>query len=318
MRGDLNPTSLLWNETTDKWTFSNDGLNYSNIASSSSEVYANAAFAAQNTTSTYANSAFDVANTALTAGGTIAGGYANSAFQTANSAALYANAAYVAANTSDQKAVSAGVYANSAYSTSNTKLDSTGGTISGDLSITGNLTVLGNAFAITVSSLIVDDPLLHLAANNETTDAVDIGFIGHYSQDAGSTQRHTGLFRDATDGLYYLFDNYLDDSFDTLTPNNTIDIANSSFRIANLTANIITETLFVRGFDPLETANLSYNHANASYNVVNSTSSYANSAFVAANTADQKAVTSGVYANSAYNAANTAISDSLAFAIALG
>ena len=33
---------------------------------------------------------------------------------------------------------------------------------------------------------------------SETSDAVDIGFIGHYSPDGGTTKEHTGFFRDAT------------------------------------------------------------------------------------------------------------------------
>jgi hypothetical protein len=144
------------------------------------------------------------------------------------------------------------------------------------------LTVIGNATTINVSSLIIDDTLIQLAANNES-DTLDIGFFGHYSNDSGVNKRHTGLFRDATDGLYYLFYNYEDPSFDTLSPNNTIDVANSSFRVANLTANLISDVVRVRGYDPI-------NHANSVY----------------------------LHANSAYAAANLAIADSLAFAIALG
>jgi hypothetical protein len=80
-----------------------------------------------------------------------------------------------------------------------------------------------------------------------------------------------------------LFYNYLDPSFGTLSPNNTIDVANSSFRVANLNANIVSDVVRVRGYDPI-------NHANSVY----------------------------LHANSAYAAANLAIADSLAFAIALG
>jgi hypothetical protein len=165
----------------------------------------------------------------------------------------------------------------------NNKFDSVGGTISGDVLITGNLVVSGNASTINVSTLKIDDSLIQLAANNETSDALDIGFFGHYSQDAGVNKRHTGLFRDASDGVYYLFENYEDPSFDTVTPNNTIDVSNTSFIIANLKANIVSQSILVRGYDPVNYANSVYAHANASY-----------------------------------VAANTAIADALAFAIALG
>jgi hypothetical protein len=288
--------------------------------------YANSAYTQANTANTnaatadqkavisgdYANSAYSQSNTATTNAAIAdqkainAGIYANAAFAAANTAdqktvtsGSYANSGYSAANTSDQKAVTSGSYANSAYTTANSKLSSSGGTISGDLNITGNLVVTGNATTISVSDLRVDDPLLQLASNNETSDTLDIGFVGHYSDDSGINERHTGLVRDASDGLYYLFYNYLDPSFDTASPNNTIDVANSSFRIANLNANIITNTISVRGFDPL-------NHTNSAFNTANSGSSYANSGYSQANTSDQRAVTSGSYANSAFASANTA------------
>ncbi len=305
---------------------------YARNTANSAGVYANAAFAVANSgitdswardtansASNYANGAFAVANTAdqkaLSAGDYAngsyfaantaddralnSGEYANSAFGVANSASSntlsissYANSAFNVANSTSS-------YANSAYSTANNKLNSTGGTISGDLSITGNLTVLGNASTIAVTDIKISDPLIQLAANNETSDSIDIGFIGHYSPDAGSTKKHTGLFRDATDGLYYLFNNYEDPSFDTNSPNNVINVANSTFRIANLTANIITDTISVRGYDPI-------NHTNASFNIANSGSSYANSAFGVANTADQKASSAGDYANSSFVTSNSA------------
>jgi len=289
-----------------------DLANTANLTATSASVYANASFSAVNTATTNAATADQRAVTS--------GSYANSAYGAANTAdqravtsGSYANSAYGAANTADQSAVTSGVYANSAYSTANNKLNSTGGTVSGDLNITGNLTVLGNATTISVSNIKLDDPLIQLAANNETSDALDIGFLGHYSDDSGTNQRHTGLFRDATDGKYYLFYNYLDPSFDTGSPNNVIDIANSSFRIANLTANIITDTITVRGYDPLNHTNNSYGQANtATTNAATAdqravtSGTYANAAYGAANTSDQRAVTSGSYANSAYSQANTA------------
>ena len=72
-------------------------------------------------------------------------------------------------------------------------------TISNDLSVLGNLNVSGNVVTIGVDSLRVNDPLIHLANNNTTSDLVDIGFEGHYF-DATFGQRHAGLFRDASDG----------------------------------------------------------------------------------------------------------------------
>jgi hypothetical protein len=122
----------------------------------------------------------------------------------------------------------ANVYANDVI-TFAAKVGVGGLTVDGDLVVTGNLT------SIDVNTLKVEDPLLHLASNNETSDAVDIGFIGHYSDDGGNSHRHTGLFRDATVGKFFIFDNYIDVALDTGT-SNIIDVTDSTFRIATLNA----------------------------------------------------------------------------------
>ena len=93
------------------------------------------------------------------------------------------------------------------------------GTFDDDVQIAGNLTVTGNVTTTNVNDLIVGDPLIHLAANNESSDVVDIGFVGHYSDDGGSTKKHIGFFRDASDGgVFKLF---------TGSQDATLDAANS-------------------------------------------------------------------------------------------
>jgi hypothetical protein len=113
-------------------------------------------------------------------------------------------------------------------------------TISGNLAITGNLTILGNTITANVSSLVINDPLIQLAANNETSDAVDIGFYGHYSDDGGTSLRHAGLFRDvsASDKRFILFTNLMDQGLDNSAAV-TVNTAQSSFAVANLQANLI-------------------------------------------------------------------------------
>lgn len=111
-RGTSANTVLRWNETTDKWEFTNDGSFYGDIAG----VYQVQAAGA------YANAAYAMANTAYQSGGVTAGGYANSAYTHANSAYGQANTATTNAATADQKAVSAGVYANAAFSQANTSI----------------------------------------------------------------------------------------------------------------------------------------------------------------------------------------------------
>lgn len=110
------------------------------------------------------------------------------------------------------------------------------GYVTGNLTVDGDLTVSGNLTSIDVESIRVEDPLIHLAGNNETSDTLDIGFLGHYSDDGGTTKRHTGIFRDATNKQYYVFDNYVDAQLDANTAYNTVDTSNNTFRIATLNA----------------------------------------------------------------------------------
>jgi len=110
------------------------------------------------------------------------------------------------------------------------------GYVTGNLTVDGDLTVSGNLTSLDIESIRVEDPLIHLASNNETSDTVDIGFLGHYSDDGGTTKRHTGLFRDATNKEYYLFYNYVDAQLDANTAYNTIDTSNNTFAVATLHA----------------------------------------------------------------------------------
>ena len=105
--------------------------------------------------------------------------------------------------------------------------------IDGDIQISGNLIVLGNTTSVNVSTLSVEDSLISLARNN-TTDAVDIGFYGHYND---GTNRHTGVYRHAGNQQFYVFDNYDQDPVA-----NTINPADASFRLATLNANLTANT----------------------------------------------------------------------------
>ena len=96
-----------------------------------------------------------------------------------------------------------------------------------DLSLSGNLTVLGTLSTIDTTNLTVKDSLIELANGNGTTDILDIGFYGQYGSGG---QKYTGLFRDATDGIYELFDGT------TQQPSTTVDKANGFHRLATLRA----------------------------------------------------------------------------------
>jgi hypothetical protein len=109
------------------------------------------------------------------------------------------------------------------------------GKFDGNVEIAGNLTVSGSVSNVSVVDLIVSDPLIHIGANNETSDIVDLGWVGHYSDDGGVTRRHAGIFRDATDGEFKVFTNLVQADLDTANAL-TINTAAASYSTATLQA----------------------------------------------------------------------------------
>jgi hypothetical protein len=105
-------------------------------------------------------------------------------------------------------------------------------TIDGNIIISGNLSILGTSTTYNVETLTVEDSLIALGKNN-ASDAVDIGFYGHYNNGA---DRHAGLMRHAGDGFFYLFDNY-----NVEPTGNVINVSDGSFRQANLKSNLISQ-----------------------------------------------------------------------------
>jgi hypothetical protein len=77
-------------------------------------------------------------------------------------------------------------------------------TIGNNLTVTGNLTVSGTTITANVDTVSIEDPLLFLANNNTSSDAVDIGFYGVYDT-SGSQDLYCGFFRDATDNKFKLY-----------------------------------------------------------------------------------------------------------------
>ena len=105
-------------------------------------------------------------------------------------------------------------------------LDVTGDArVDGTLTVTGSLIVEGSI----TESFIVEDPLVKFAHNN-AADVVDIGFYGEY--DGGSGARFTGFFRDASDGVYKLFEEQ------TVEPGATVAVG--SYALADLNVNDLT------------------------------------------------------------------------------
>jgi len=124
--------------------------------------------------------------------------------------------------------------------------------VQNDAVIDGNLTVNGTSTTINTSTLSVTDPIIMVGDGNETSDTIDLGILGHYSDDAGVTKRHTGIIRDATDGLYHLFDNLDQEGLDSSVPDTVVNVGDASFRhadieVGNLTAETLTGSY--AGFD---------------------------------------------------------------------
>jgi len=100
-------------------------------------------------------------------------------------------------------------------------------TVAGALTVSGNLTVNGTTTTISTTDLAVTDGKIQLAVDNESSDLIDIGFVGHYHN--GARVAHAGLFRDATDSKFKLFGDY------GVEPNQpTIDTNDANFTLADL------------------------------------------------------------------------------------
>ena len=121
------------------------------------------------------------------------------------------------------------------FAVDNTVIRTSGSqSIDGSLAVTGNLVVSGNTVTQDVETLIVEDSLIQLAANN-AADALDIGFFGQYND---GTTKYTTLFRDASDsGKFKLL------TGGTTKPSAANTVDPTSFSTATLVANITGGTV---------------------------------------------------------------------------
>lgn len=318
--------------------------------------HANAAFiAANNATDTYvrnhANAAFDKANTNATDIALIQGvnltqntnitnarNKADAAFDWANTVySSYAYPAYVntldLANvnlTQNTNITTAQNKADAAFIRANNSLNANvGGTITGSLTVTGNLTVQGNTTFVDTEILTIEDSLIKLA-NNNTSDAVDIGFYGQYND---GSNKFAGLARTAGTNNFFLFKGLTNDPAGNTLATGSITAANAATLIGNVSAYQVTiggQDIQVFATNAYTQANTATTNALAAQNKADSAFHQANAAFDKANTAasditaiqgvnltqntnitaaQNKADAAFIHANAAFDKANTDVTN---------
>jgi hypothetical protein len=237
------------------------------------------------------NSAYIIAVAAFDSANAASGGSISAVYDKANSANYYAY--LVDANTSAAfaKANAASIAAGAAFGNANSKFSSSGGTINGDVNITGNLSVTGNTTFINVASYVVNDPLLYIAGNNYISDIVDIGFVANYVNATGSNV-HTGFFRDAGSKEYYVFQEYNQEPY-----NNVIDPTANGFTISVLNATLRTSNIILGGINALSWITNAYNTANNVGGAVTTANNIAVAAFAAENVTRAIAIAAFAQAN---------------------
>ena len=243
---------------------------------------ADAAFAKANSANVLAQAGSTLANTANTT--------ADAAFAKANSANVLAQAGSTLANTANTtadaafaKANAANVLAQSAFARANNSLNvQSGGTITGDTTVTGNLTIIGTTiYANTITALIADNLLtLNASIGQASAPTVNAGI----EVDRGSSDNVSILWNETSDTWTFTNDgsNYLE----------IADAArlNSAFALAN-TANIKVDSAYAF-------ANIANTTADASFTKANTANVLAQAAFDKANT-DATSITAsaGIYGN---------------------
>jgi len=71
----------------------------------------------------------------------------------------------------------------------------------GALTVSGNLTVNGTSTTVNSTNVSYDDPMIYIGDGNQS-NALDLGLVGAFND---GTYQHSGLVRDASDGVWKLF-----------------------------------------------------------------------------------------------------------------
>ena len=139
----------------------------------------------------------------------------------------------VAANGISVAADSVGVTTGSTLTVNSTGIHVNSALSITDLTLSGNLDINGTLTTVDTTNLSVTDSIISLARAN-ALNTLDIGFYGTFND--GAT-KYSGLFRDATDGVYRLFAGQIPE------PTTTVDTANVNFAYATLQSYLTTGAL---------------------------------------------------------------------------
>lgn len=123
-----------------------------------------------------------------------------------------------------------------------------------DMYVGGDLYVSGNVTSVNVATINVTDSIIYLAANNDVSDLLDIGFIGQYN--SGAANLYAGIFRDATNKEFYAFQDWVSPEH---VNNANIDTANTGFILSTLNTYLRSNALVSNGTSVYITANSSVN-----------------------------------------------------------
>ena len=252
---------------------------------------ANSAFAQANAANQYANSAFAKANTVAT--------------DLANFSSLFAgievtqNTRITNAETQTQaafdKANSANVLAQAAFNTANTKFSSSGGTITGDTVVTGNLTITGATVYANTENLTVKDNIITLNSNVTGAPSLSAGI----EVNRGSSTNTKLLWSEANTSWEFTNNGTTYEKIPALT------YVQAAFDKAN-SANVLAQAAFdaANTVSPLDS--YARQTANAAFDKANTANVLAQAAFDAANTAGGADTFARQTANAAFTQANTA------------
>lgn len=229
--------------------------------------HANAAYSYTTTVEVIAQSGWNKANGAYDTANA-ANGMAVGAYNTANGANGLAQGAYNTANGANGLAASA-------YNKANT-----GGTFTGsvvidqDLTVSGNVTFLGNVISQSAQDLIINDPLIYVA-NNNPGNTYDIGLVGNFND---GVYQHTGIVRDASSNQWKLFSNVVSE------PTTTVDFTYATWddiQLGTVYGNVIAQNVVVNGVD--------FTSSQATQNTnITAVNNYAAGAYALANTSVQQ------------------------------